>query len=282
LSEVFSDDAAAAEALAAANSAEVAPPAEAPAVEQAPVAAEQNTQVDAGTNQSSESFTNLDMSSVPEELRPIVEAKFKEFNADYTRKTQEVAPFRQTLEEAGMTAEEAQQALQFVKGLDDPDQLKALYERLSDHFDQSAQESEEVDESVDPRDAELKNVSERLARFEQAQAKSEAEATLNASIAAVKEAHPDFKEADMNRVFQLATAHMQGGKDVDQAMTSAAKEYADWRQTTINEYIQTKSSVAADGTPVLGQTTHAETPTGAFKDLDEATKAALARFGNSI
>jgi hypothetical protein len=279
---LFENDAQAAEALAAANNDVVAPVVEAP-VEQAPAESQPNT-VDAGTNQASESFTNIDINSLPEELRPIAEAKLKEFQADYTRKTQEIAPVRQLMQETGLSAEEARQALDFVQGLNDPSNLRQLYETLSEQFGQQEVE-DEGDESVDPRDQQLQTLETRLARFEQQQAMAEAKGQLDSAISSVKSAHADWTDADLNRVQSLAVSHMQNmgpRADLGRAMAAAAEDYAAWRQETINAYIANKGTVQTGATPALGQTTHAETPAQPFANLDEATKAALARFGNAI
>ena len=281
MSGMFADDNAAAQALADANTADSAPavPATQAPVEQAAPPAVPTSTVDAGTNHS-ESFTNIDVNSLPPEIRAQVEEAIKPFQADYTRKTQEIAAFRQTLTDTGMSAEEAQQALTFVQSLNDPAQLQELYTNLQERF---ASEPGFEDGSVDPQEAALQSLSSRLERFEQAQQMTEAKAALADAVASVQSANPDFKEADMSRVQQLAVAHMQGSNnDLSKSMTAAASEYASWRNETVASYIEQKGQVSANGTPNLGGQGHAETPSTPFANLDEATKAALARFGNSI
>lgn len=279
----FDSDAAAAEALAAANNGDSSPVEAAP--EQAPVVAAPENTVDAGTTPTES--PSFDINAVPEHLR----SQVQEFmdgtmrNADYTRKTQEIAPIRQLVEQSGMSVEEAQQALAFVQNLNDPAQLQALYDNLRNQFDPQGQEGYEEGEEVDPRDTQLKDLSTRLQRFETAQAQTEAVNSLNSAVSSVKTAHPDFQDADMQRVQQLAVAHMSGDygqRDVAKAMTSAASEYANWKQATLTEYINSKGSSSASGVPAFGQTAHAETPPPKFANLDEATKAAMAVFGNSI
>jgi len=281
----FDSDAAAAEALAAANNADVAPatPAVPAPVEQAPATPVVPNTVDAGTNLS-ESFTSIDTASLPPEIRAQVEEAIKPFQADYTRKTQEIAPIRQIMSETGMSAEEAQQALTFVQSLNDPAQLQKLYEHLQSQFDgETPVEPVVEDGTVDPRDTELQSLSARLERFEQAQALSEAQAALTNAETSVRQAHPDFQDADIERVQQLAISHMQTDKaDIATAMNKAAADYKAWKDATLADYIANKGKSSGDGTPVLGDSTHADTPAAPFATLEEATKAAIARFGNSI
>ena len=61
-------------------------------------------------------------------------------------------------------------------------------------------------------------------------------------------------------------------------MQSAAQEFKGWRDEVLSGYVAAKGNVQTNGTPPLGDTTHAQTPE-TFSDLNDATKAALARFG---
>lgn len=269
----FENDGAAAAALAAANLGEVAPPEVAP-VEQAPVA--EASAVETGTNLSESS--TFDINSVPEELRPQVQELLDGSmrQADYTRKTQEIAPIRSLIEQSGMSVEDAQQALAFAQSLNDPAALQDLYTKLQDHFGNET-ETEDAG-NVDPRDRQIGDLSSRLERFEKAQAMTQAETALTTATTAVKESYPDFESEDMTRVEQLAIAQMQGGKDVHTAMADAAKEYKSWEDAKIARYIANKGNVAATGGKPLVGGTHAQTPE-TFKNLDDATKAAMAAFG---
>lgn len=239
----------------------------APVVETAPV-------VDAGTTDS-DSFTNIDINSFPEELRPQLEEARKNFQADYTRKTQEIAPIRQLMEQSGLSLEEAQQAIEFVKGLSDPTNAQALYEHLQTTFGET--EPAEEDLNVDPRDRQIEQLSSRLETWEQKQMLTEAQVELSNAQQAVRAAHADFGDADLTRVEQLAVAHMSGGKNIATALADAATEYAAMREEIVTKYIEGKGKAQAGGTP-LGETSHAQTPTK-FDNLEDATKAALTAYG---
>lgn len=274
---MFENDAAAAEALATANAGDVATP-EVPS-EQAPVQTDANNQVDAGTTPTTESFTNIDINSLPEELRPIAEAKIKEFQADYTRKTQEIAPIRQIMQDTGMSADEARQALDFVQGLNDPQNLRQLFEHLQGQFGEETSEQTTDDEGlVDPRDRQIEDLSSRLGRFEEQQAIQSAQRDMSSAEQAIRTAHPDWKDQDIERVQSLAVAHMHSGKDIKGAMEAAATDFGAWRDEVLSTYVSGKGT-STNGVPAIpGATTHAQTPE-TFKNLDDATKAALARFG---
>lgn len=273
---MFESDAAAAEALAAANTGEVAAPEV--ASEQAPVQTEAQNTVDAGTNQTSESFTTIDINSLPEEIRPLAEQSLKNLQADYTRKTQEIAPVRQIMSETGMSADEARQALEFFQGLDNPDNLRQLYDHLSSQFgNETAQGEEEPGYEVDPRDRQIEELTSRLDTWEQQQAMTQAKQDLHEVEQAIRTENPSYKDADIERIQKLAVVHMQNGADVKKAMGAAATEFKSWRDDVLSSYVDGKGQVQTNGTPLV-ETSHAQTPSK-FGNLDEATKAALSRFG---
>lgn len=277
----FANDDAAAAALAAANAEDITP-ADA-ALEQAAVAPVVTTPVEGGTNSDGESFTNIDINSLPPELRDAVAEAIKPFQADYTRKTQEVAPVRQIMQDTGMSAEEARQALEFVQGLSNPENVRELYDTLQAQFaaDNGADDDADDLDGVDPRDRKMEELSGRLATFEQQQALNAARLELDSTVASIREAHPDYKDADIERVQKLAVAQMQNGvSDLKKAMTAANTEYQSWRGEMLNDYIAGKGKVQAGGTPLIN-TPHAQTPEK-FANLDEATKAALAHFGQEF
>jgi hypothetical protein len=223
-----------------------------------------------GTNQSSESFTHVDINSLPPELQQLA----KQLQGDYTRKTQEAAPVRKLMSETGLSLEEAQQALQFVQSLNDPQNVQALYERLHQEY---AQQQESVDESDgsfdDPRDRQLQDLSQRIERFEREQQMAAARSQLQAAEQAVREAYPDFKDNDMVRVRRIALSF-------DGDVAKAAEEFNSWRSDVLSQYIQSKGTVQAGAVPP-NATAHAETP-HSFANLDEATQAAAIKYANDL
>lgn len=235
----------------------------------------------AGTTEAPQSapdstFT-VDLDSLPAEVRPMVEKRLAEQQADYTRKTQEVAPFRQMLETYGMDAESASQALALAQSLSDPNVQRELYNRLSAVYGEPSAEGEYYDEQQyegadnDPRDRAIEQLQGRLDAFERQQAMGAIERTLDQHLSAVQKANPNFNESDMTRVQQIALSH--GGNVI-----AAAEEYKAWKTGLISEYINGKASVDPGSAPLAGGA-HAETPPQGFgTDLDAAHKAALSRY----
>lgn len=269
---MFESDAAAAEALASAAQAD-AGSVETPSFEQAPAADQTQNAVEAGTNQSSESFTAIDINSLPEEVRTYAEQLHRQLQGDYTRKTQEAAPWRKIGQDFGISPDEAQQALGFVQSLRDPEVQRELYTRLSEQFDGSA-DAEQLpfgaDESgyVDPRDRQLQELQTRLERFEQQQAYAAADAELARAETVIRQSNPDFQDADMERIQRIA---LSMGGDI----MAATESYKGWQQEMLSSYLQRKGTPTPGGMSLPG-TGHAETPTS-FESLDDPNmKAAIA------
>ena len=270
---------AAAAALTQAAAADNPAPVSAP-VEQAAPADVSTPPVD-GTNQaaqqSPESFTQFDLANVPEELREQAASLYKQLQGDYTRKTQEVAAIRNVMRETGLTAEQAQQALQFTMGLNDPSVRQALYQQLQQEF--VAQEQQqfgyEADE-VDPRDRQLQELNDRIARFEHQQQLQAAQLRLDQEEAAIRQQHPAWTDdpndphSDMNVVRRLAFSF-------NGDLVAAAEHYAALRNSVLGNYVSSKGTVNAAAVPP-GATTHAATPPKAFPNLQdkELHKAAMA------
>lgn len=265
---------AAAEALAGAAAQDVS--AHTP-VEQA-VAPSVSPPVDAGTNQSSESFTQFDINSLPEDLRDQANALYRQLQGDYTRKTQEVAPFRNILRETGLSVEQAQQALQFTMGLNDPSVRQSLYTQLQQEF--AAQEGyyQQDAEEVDPRDRQLQELNQRLSQWETRQAQQTAQMHLERDEQAIKAQHPDWTDdpndphSDMNKVRRLAFSF-------NGDLHAAADEFNAWRNAVLGGYVASKGTVNTAAVPP-GATSHAATPPQAFPNLQDKGlhKAAMAHL----
>lgn len=250
-----------------------------PSSEQATAPVTQDSaQTAEGTPSSQDSIpVSVDLNSLPPEARAAAEQAIRGFQADYTRKAQEVAPLRHVMEEYGMDAEQARSALSLVQSLSDPEVQRQMYERLSSVY---GDENVEYDEGMydegtgpDPRDRAIEQLTSRLDQFERAQTMSRIEVELDKMEMAVRSAHPDWNDTDIRRVQQLALAH-QGN------LITAADEYNSWRTDVVSSYVQGKGSVVP-GTAPLSGTGHAETPTK-FDTLDEAHAAAVQRYSAEL
>lgn len=245
----FESEAQAAEALAAANS----------GAEQAPVETPTDTQVDTGATHE-DSFTSIDPSVLPAELQNT----YKQMQADYTRKAQEIAPYRKL----GATPEEAQQALAAVESLKNPEIQRQLFEELSNVFGGQMPGEDEIPEFDDPRDEQLADLGRRLEGFEQRQVLAEVEARLERDERVLRTENPSWNDDDFETVAQFAIAN--GGD-----LLKGAEVFKGLQQRLLKTHLDGKASVPA-GTGSPGATGHAEVPTTKFDNIEDAHKAALA------
>ena len=271
---MFDSEQAAAEALAAANTGqEAAATAPAPVQpEQAAAPSEVSPQVESGATANADSFVDIDQ--LPDELKPMG----KQLLGDYTRKTQEIAAYRNALRDAGLSPEEAQQALSFVTALRDPNNLQALYERLDSQFGATAQDPGEFgnwgeEGSTDPRDNAINELQSRLDEFERQQQRVQVEAFLDREEAAIRTENPSWEDSDLEYVARLAVSN--GGN-----LRQAAEDYRALQSRVLGAHMQSKAQVPA-GLSSPGATGHAEQPVK-FADVDEAHEAALRALAASL
>jgi hypothetical protein len=269
---------AATEAFEAANS-------DAPQTPQTPSPETASEQGDAGASSEETSFTNINPDDLPDELKHI----YKSMQADYTRKTQEAAPYRK-LAEAGVDPQDAIQSVQFLYELNNnPDFQQAVYDRLAAQYqsqgaspqEAAAQAAADVSSAVQPEDDDLDllppSVREKLASVDKLNAWVEQqeeerellqlEAELTRQEMAIRQANPNYSEEDFDAIRQLGFAY--GGD-----LRAAGNAYATLQQRLVSNYVNQKSNVntATSSTPATG---HSETPEK-FENLDDAHKAALA------
>lgn len=260
---------AAAEALAAANSEGSSPEVAVsePATTDAPA-----TETADGTTGQPDSFTSVDLDSLSEVER----ARYDQMHGDYTRKTQEIAPFRNVLSQYGMDVDQAASALALVQSLSDPAVQQTLYERLNAVYGAGDGQGEDVyeGEESDPRDAQIEQLTSRLDQFENQQLQSRIAVELDRMENVVRQSNPDWSDGDIQRVQQIALAH--GGN-----MLSAAEEYKGWRNELLAGYVQGKASAEIGGASLPTGGMHAEEPQ-TFETLDDAHKAAVARYGAEL
>lgn len=275
---MFDSESAAAEALAAAVSGEeLAVPAETTTSEQAPNAASVETTVDVDGATPEDTIGEIDLDSLPPELRSHVEEIRKQFQGDYTRKTQEIAPVRALMRETGMSADDAREALEFVQQLNDPENLKALYDRLGQEFGSPAATGDEdfdLDDQLDPRDKALQDLQSRLEAFEQRQLQTEVSAELDRQEAVLLSQNPQWTENEMRDVARFALSH--GGN-----LLKGAEDYKAFEQRIIGSHLKTKASVPVGATTGPGATGHAEQPVR-FNNLDDAHAAALKAYAADL
>lgn len=244
--------------------------------------------VDAGASSSQEetSFTSINPEDLPDELKHI----YKSMQADYTRKTQEIAPYRK-LAEQGVDPDMAVQSVQFLNELNtNPEFQQAVYERLAAQYQQAGASPQEaaaaaaadVNNAMEGGNDELDflppEVQDKLKRLDEIDAwvrQQEEERELQAIEAeltrqemAIRQANPNYTEDDLAWIRQLGFAH--GGD-----LLAAQQAYATLRERMVSQYVDAKATVntATTAAPATG---HSQQPQK-FGSLDEAHEAAMAR-----
>jgi hypothetical protein len=213
-------------------------------------------------------------------VRSYVETREREMQADYTRKTQEVAAQRK----------EAEQALEFINALNtDPSFALQVHETLSQALQQQGYSVEQANAAanqqmqgnaddlfVDPYMEKIQELENWKTAQEQRIREAEASARIESSIAAIRSDNPAYKDDDIKDILTMAFAY---GGDVLQA----ANAYKTVTQRIVEGYVGQKESVPAS----LNQpssTGHAEIPPEGFKSLndprlEEAARKMLAESG---
>ncbi len=266
---------------------EAVPPAQ-PSNEEpaAPVAPEGSTTEEAAT--STDSFTRLDPSTLPAEVRPYYES----MQSDYTRKTQEVAPWRKMAEELGVSSpDEIRQAAELFAYLQDPNNLRDFHAQVGQMIGVEGQPpaatppapgtdpfaaSELDDPAIAAIKQELAAVREQLNARAQAEEQERLQMALlgemNRQEAVIREEHPDWGDEEWNAVYEMAPFYegnlMHAAARVDAAANARVQRLL-------------ASKAAVQETPGLSiPTPRAEAVTprevGNDPELREATAEALA------
>lgn len=219
--------------------------------------------------------------NLPQEAKDYIIQREREMQADYTRKTQEVAAQRR----------EAEQAIEFINALNtDPsfaaqvhasltDALQAQgysYEDASAMASQQTQQGYEDESFVDPYMQKIQELESWQAQQEQRFAIADATQRIESGINAVRQANPNYGDEDIKDILTMAFAF---NGDVVQA----ANAYQSIQQRVTEGYLSQKSAVPASlNEPVSSG--HAEIPPEGFSGLndprlEEAAKQMLANSG---
>jgi len=251
------------------------------------------------TPETEESFMGGDFNPdlLPTELQP----GFKQLQAAFTKKTQELAEERKNYESLG-SVEELQQAREFYQSLQDPEYLKAFYGELGgvvkELFPEEGAAAPETPVAptapelspelaqiaeTDPELAPfLKTVSEmqqRLDQFEAQQTQREQAleqerqlmaqaAEIDNMVQAVREDHPEYGEDDWQAIYDRAVAF-------DGDVLQAAERYQADKDRILSDYLASKQT-PHQVTPPKGAAVVTEDEPAELKTLDDAQAAAEA------
>lgn len=239
-----------------------------------------------------ESFMGGDFNPdlLPDELKP----GFKQLQAQWTRKTQELAEQRKGLEGLG-DPDELRTAHEFYTSLRDPEYLKNFYQELGSVVqemglieapadgEQPAQEQPQQpaipgelqqlidsDPELKPLAGTLSAMQQRLDQFEaQFAAREQALAEeqkmmadayqIDQMVQAVREAHPNYNDSDWQAIYDRA--HAVNGNVIE-----AAERYEADKARIISEWTAQKQATPAS-TPLPGAGTVAEASGEDLSDL---------------
>lgn len=220
-------------------------------------------------------FTAVDPSNLPPEALE----KYKSMQADYTRKTQEIAEQRKVYESLG-EVDQVKQIVEFYNRLgQEPEFAKQVVDTLEKQYGWNTPAVPEVP-TPDPFEeydlppelveklSTVDSLQERLDKYDSERQVMDLAAELQRADMAVRQANPHYTEQDMERVWNLVDA-TQGDLPRAQLM------YEEWKQGIVSEFIASKSEVPQGIAPAPTDVSHAETP-HTFDSIADATTAAVA------
>lgn len=248
-------------------------------------------------DQPADSFTKLDPNALPPELRPY----YTSLQADYTRKMQEAAPYRQLAGDLGLEPGDLRQAAELYSALQDPNQLVQFHGELSAALEQAglspAAASQAATEHIqtvqaggdpntqwsdDPEERRIQELEARLNRYEESQQAQAEQARreqmqmalvseMNRQESVLREQHPDWTQNDIDAVYELSAFY--GGSLLD-----AGNRYETVVSDRVARILNGKGTVASDPAhsplpPALAGITQ---PKGFGDDLEAAHEAAMA------
>lgn len=200
----------------------------APTNDIAPDEAPSGAGTEEGTTAEADSFTHIDPNTLPEELRPF----HRQLQGDYTRKTQEAAPWRKLAEELGVgSPDEIREAVQLYAYLQDPANLSDFNRQLSEALGAEQPQAapppafSDLDDDLDadsPAFAALRNeLADLRSALEERDRQAQAQqlqwamiGEINRQEALLQEQHPEYKQEDWDAIYGIAPAF---GGDLIQA-----------------------------------------------------------------
>lgn len=227
-----------------------------------------------------ESFTGFDPSVLPEDMQQV----YKSMQADYTRKTQEIAELRRSYEsfsDAGVDPDVALQAIGFLQQLDnDPQFALEVAEAIRQNVGTPdvAQTSDvftpDTNNSYEGLPPQLANELEEMRAFRyemlEMQAQQETMAELEAMEQTIRTTNPDYSDDDLEAIYSLAYS-------TDGDLLAAQEMYHHIQQRMLSGYLQSKS-VPHGATPA--PSAPSAVPNRAFSSLEDAHKAAMEAVRN--
>lgn len=228
-----------------------------------------------------ESFTGFDPNTLPEDLQTV----YRSMQADYTRKTQEIADLRrynESLSELGVDPNQAINIVDFFRQLEnDPQIANEFVSRVQSYWEQPQVDSNgsfeaPIDQSYEGLPQELAQELQAMREFRQEmmvqQQQSEIMAELEVEEQQIRLSNPHYSDEDIEAIYSLAYA-------TEGDLQAAAQQYHAIQQRLLGGYLQSKQ-VPPGATPM--PTGPVSTPGREFGTLDEAHAAAKEALRNIL
>lgn len=231
-------------------------------------------------NPAEESFTGFDPTVLPDDMQQV----YKSMQADYTRKTQEIAEIRRQYEafsESGVDPNEAVQAAHLLSRLDsDPEFAREFTSVVNARLEEMglggttpqqmmtpSTENDDVSNSALP--PELAQEIQEMRQFRQQMMEQQEQAAvreqLEAAESTIRATNPDYSDDDMDAIYNLAYS-------TNGDLFAAQQQYHAIQQRLLGSYLQAKQ-VPHGATPAPGGPS--SVPGKDFSNLDDAHKAAM-------
>lgn len=235
-----------------------------------------------GDNPDTESFTGFDPNLLPEDMQQV----YKSMQADYTRKTQEIAELRRNYEsfsENGVDPTEALEAVSLMQRLNsDPEYAFEVAQNIQSRLEELGYSSQNVEdtpvvdnasyEGLPPElQAELQQMREFRQEMMEQQQQQEILMQLDAAEQTIRTANPNYNDSDIEAIYSLAYS-------TNGDLLAAQDVYHGIQQRLLGSYLEAKS-VPHGATPAPNSPS--STPGRDFgSNLDEAHKAAMEAVRN--
>ena len=222
-----------------------------------------------------ETFTGFDPNVLPEDMQKV----YKSMQADYTRKTQEIAEQRRQYEafaEIGVDPNEAVNVLNLWQAMDSDPQVaaefaSAIQNRLQEMGAVNTPVEDATPESVsyDGLSPEVARELEEMRAFRtqmlESQQQQEIMSQLEVEEQTIRTSNPDYSDDDLDTIYSLAHS-------TDGDLMAAAQQYHAIQQRLLGGYLQSKT-VPHGATPAPAGPS--SVPGRSFASVDEAHKAAM-------
>jgi hypothetical protein len=227
-----------------------------------------------------ESFTGFDPSVLPEDMQQV----YRSMQADYTRKTQEIAEKRREYEafsEAGIDPNEALEAASLWQRMNnEPDFARSISQDIQNRLEELGYTNEpkvaDVPvnngyEGLPPEVAkELQEMRQFREEMVQQQEQQQVFMEIEAAEQTIRTTNPNYTDSDMDAIYSLAYS-TQGD------LMAAQEMYHQIQQNLLGSYLQAKT-VPHGATPAPGGPS--SVPPKEFGSLDDAHKAAMEAVRN--